>query len=248
MCVNNHSPGTDREQQIGVEGSAGEAFSRRDFLAGCAALSVGGSLQPARFPGDQDDGVVWALISDTHIDSSPDKSVRGSNMTEHLKQVVQEVLACSPDRVLFNGDIANKNGLAGDYESFLRIVKPLSDRNLPLHFTIGNHDRRQAFVDAVTSDFISPVEGRCVSTRLEGGIHWIFLDSRDSSKRLAGVLGAGQLEWLRKELDSRKELPAIVCLHHHPQVIVHRLERRRRFARHPAAAKAGQSGSVRTYA
>ena len=132
------------------------SITRREFLAGAAAAGVASLVEPSRLLAGEERPTIWAFVSDTHISHDPTEKVRGHNMTDNLKRVVEEVLAAKPDRVLFNGDMAYKKGRPEDYEAFLEIIDPLRERKTQLHFTLGNHDRRENFITSIEDSGASP--------------------------------------------------------------------------------------------
>ncbi len=192
-------------------------ISRRKFLAGAAAAGVASLVEPSRLLAGEERPTVWAFVSDTHISHDPPEKVRGHNMADNLKRVVEEVLAAKPDRVLFNGDMAYKKGRPEDYEAFLKIIAPIRERNTPLHFTIGNHDHRGNFITSIEDGGPSPVESKWVTSLVDSGTHWVFLDSLHKLNRPSGRLGPQQLEWLGQLLDGQRDRTTIICLHHNPE-------------------------------
>jgi 3',5'-cyclic AMP phosphodiesterase CpdA len=192
-------------------------LSRREFLGGTAAAGLSILTQDTRSRAQTDGPTTWALLADTHISSDLGESVRGANMAENLKRVVRQVLACSPDRILFNGDMAFKMGLPADYEALLKIIEPLQERKTPVHFTLGNHDHRENFLAAVGRSGRSALDGKSVSAFIDSGMRWVFLDSLHRVNGFSGRLGVQQLGWLEQLLDERKDIATIVCLHHNPE-------------------------------
>src|SRR5688572_26293863 len=96
-------------------------LSRRSFLTQSAATIAG--LSVVRYGwGDEPKANpnFMALLSDTHIPSSPDVMARDVNMTANLRQVVREVaqLETKPAGVIINGDCAYLKGLPADYANF----------------------------------------------------------------------------------------------------------------------------------
>jgi hypothetical protein len=192
-------------------------LTRRSFLAlcvaGCSQIVRTPPLPPRRDPAR---GQTWALVSDTHISAMRDELVRGSCMAENLSRVVAEVVAATPDHVLFNGDVARATGEPGDYAAFLDLISRLSARGTPLHLTLGNHDDRTHFTAALGIGVGSPVAEKAVSRLALGGVEWYFLDSLELVNGVPGRLGDAQRDWLAQQLDS-SAAPAIVCVHHNPE-------------------------------
>jgi len=197
-------------------------LSRRSFLAHSAALAGGlltlrsgfaaePAVNPSRF----------ALLSDTHIPSSPDVSARGVNMTANMRQVVQEVVALptKPAGVIVNGDCAYLKGLPQDYANFAECVTPLREAGLPLHVTMGNHDDRDSLYAAMIAQ---KPENPVVQTKFVTVIesphaNWFLLDSLTEVNVVTGEIGEEQRSWLAKALTQHADKPAIVMAHHTPQ-------------------------------
>jgi 3',5'-cyclic AMP phosphodiesterase CpdA len=195
--------------------------SRRRFLAtglgACAGALAWRDLLGAEREADAD---RWALLADTHVAADRGRVNRGVNMADHLARVVKEVaeLKPRPAGVLLDGDAAYLRGEAGDYRTLGELLKPLSAADLPVHFTLGNHDQRDNFRagllrgaarSALASHQVSVVECKRVN--------WFLLDSLVKTNSTPGELGKEQLDWLAGALDARATRPALVVVHHDPQ-------------------------------
>jgi 3',5'-cyclic AMP phosphodiesterase CpdA len=172
----------------------------------CAAVQAAG-----------DDHV--SLLSDVHVSGSGSGSM-AQRLTLAVRQVVS--LASRPDKVLVAGDCAHLHGKARDYREYVRLLEPLLAAQLPLHMTLGNHDDRENFWDALpagqtkASDTGIERQAAVVPGRLA---NWFLLDSLNKTNRGAGELGRDQLGWLEAALDERTDKPALVMLHHNPDRI-----------------------------
>jgi 3',5'-cyclic AMP phosphodiesterase CpdA len=196
-------------------------MSRRAFVKTLAAAGTGALvLRPARgasaAPMDR-----WALLSDTHIAADPAAIQREVNMADHLRAVLAEVLA--PDRrpagLFINGDLALNSGLAGDYATFKTLLKPVVETGIPVHVTLGNHDDRANVVAAEPAGVKAElVHGHLASVVETPLANWVLLDSLEKVNSTPGLLGPEQLAWLAAALDRRRDKPALVMMHHHPQV------------------------------
>jgi 3',5'-cyclic AMP phosphodiesterase CpdA len=162
-----------------------------------------------------------ALLSDTHIPASPETEARGVNMTANLRQVVKELtdLEAAPAAVLVNGDCAYLKGEPADYRNLAACVAPLAGKGLPLHLTMGNHDDRGPFYEALAAQKPAHplVEAKHVGLVETPHADWFLLDSLREVDVVTGELGEAQLEWLAAALDSRAERPAVIFAHHNPQ-------------------------------
>ena len=202
--------------------------SRRDFLGTSLLAGLGFSLT-RRAAADEANPNRFFLLSDVHIAADP-AATRPSgktqvNMYDHLKQACGEILESGvrPAAVVVNGDCAFMNGLAGDYATFLGLMKPLRDRCLPILVTLGHHDDRTEIWKAIQNDKDagkapgSVVEDRYVSVVESERANWFILDSMEQTNKTPGILGAKQIEWLGNALDIKKDKPALVMVHHNPQ-------------------------------
>lgn len=201
-------------------------LDRRRFLAGTLASAGLAALprplwaEPAVDPG------LWLLWSDTHVAERRDEVHRGVNMAEHLQQAADEVLALGsrPAGLLLDGDCAFHHGRPGDYGTFVELLQPLTAAGIDLHFTLGNHDHRRHFWEALPSergaalsagDAPSEADEKHVALIEGRDVDWILLDSLQATDVTPGRLGERQMRWLVEQLDAGDK-PACVLAHHHP--------------------------------
>ena len=109
---------------------------------------------------DTTDPTRVALLADTHISDDPSRSCPGTkwpgtpvkedenewvNMADSLAQSVREIIALKtrPANLIINGDCALSRGTKGEYQEFLRLIKPIREAGITVHITIGNHDNRE---------------------------------------------------------------------------------------------------------
>jgi 3',5'-cyclic AMP phosphodiesterase CpdA len=197
-----------------------DPVSRRKFLRTSALFSTAPAfLAAADSPGSE---TTWALLSDTHIAADKElKSRQGTNMAENLKRVVAEVLAekDSLSGVIVDGDVAYLDGQAGDYKTLSDLLQPLTEAGLPIHFTLGNHDDRAVFFDALKEKSAnSPVESKHCSVVSTPHANWVLLDTLRFVNKVEGEIGEAQLAWLKSFLDENADKPAIIVGHHYPQI------------------------------
>lgn len=196
-------------------------LTRRSFLAQSAA-AAGLLVYRQGWSADADANPnLFALLSDTHIPEGPDVVVRDTNMTANLQQVVREILTnkVKPSGVIFNGDCAYLKGLPADYANLAGCVAPLSQAGFPLHMTMGNHDDRGPFYEALKQQKPERplLEAKHVTIIESPFANWFLLDSLTQVNVVTGEIGAEQRAWLAKALAARSEKPAIVVAHHTPQ-------------------------------
>lgn len=186
-------------------------------LLGVCVLGYG---VPSGYADDAQSQETWFLLSDTHIAEDPTEIARNVNTTDHLKQVIKEVLEIhTKDKgqgILVDGDMILTKGTLGEYKSYVGLTQPFRDAGIPMYMIMGNHDTRTTFWEVLGD--LAPNRG-LVPDRHVGFItgpvaNWIFLDSLVESNRSIGTLGEDQLEWLDRTLTSLPDKPTIVTEHH----------------------------------
>ncbi|MCA9090382.1 MAG: metallophosphoesterase [Planctomycetaceae bacterium] len=196
-------------------------LSRREFLSRSAAVLASLSIAGRSWGAQSVESSTFALLSDTHIAANPETIARETNMTANLRQVVGEVCALEqkPAGVIVSGDCAYLKGLPDDYANFASIVKPLGERGLPLHLLTGNHDDRGPMAEAlaVQRPEDPQVQSRFVSVIESPHANLFLLDSLFEVDVVTGELGEAQRMWLTRELDARKDKPAVIIGHHNLQ-------------------------------
>jgi 3',5'-cyclic AMP phosphodiesterase CpdA len=120
-----------------------------------------------------------------------------------------------PAAVIVNGDLALNSGTPEDYETFGKLIDP-ARALAPIHLSLGNHDNRVNFWQAFPSDAarMTAVPNKQVTVFSCERANWFLLDSLDVTSHTPGKLGTAQLDWLGRELDARKDKPALVVCHH----------------------------------
>jgi 3',5'-cyclic-AMP phosphodiesterase len=169
------------------------------------------------------DADFWALLSDTHIAANPAHMAHGCNMTDHLKVVTQDLIAqpALPAGVFVTGDCAFDDGETADYGTFSSLLTPLREAGMPVHLTLGNHDNRERFWDALTAERTAhrPLADRQALFLPSTRANWFMLDSLEKTRFTPGLVGAEQLDWLAKALDANDTKPALLMVHHDPGLL-----------------------------
>jgi 3',5'-cyclic-AMP phosphodiesterase len=179
------------------------------------------ALAPRLFAAEKEiDADFWALLSDTHIAADRKSFAHGCNMTDHLEIVTRDLLAQTtlPAGVFVTGDCAYDDGETGDYGNFANLLTPLRAQGMPLHLTLGNHDNRERFWDALTAERTAkrPLEDRQAMMLSSGRVNWFMLDSLERTRYTPGMVGPEQCDWLARALDANATKPALVMVHHNP--------------------------------
>jgi hypothetical protein len=195
-------------------------ISRRHFLTTIAAGSATCLVRDTFGADSACDANRFALLADTHIAGDPKAVARGVNLHDNLQAVVREIMAgeSGPAGVLIGGDLALAKGTSEDYATLLSVLQPLRQRGRPIHLSLGNHDNRERFWQALG-------EAERKSSRLDQKhvlvvpaplVNWFVLDSLDQTDKTPGTLGDEQLKWLGEALDQAADRPAVVMVHHNP--------------------------------
>ncbi|HTN75009.1 MAG TPA: metallophosphoesterase [Pirellulaceae bacterium] len=195
------------------------AIDRRRFLAG----SLAASLVAARLSAAEEtvrNPQRFVLMADTHIPSSAEIAARGVNMHDNLVKVSQAIIADRdrPAGVMLLGDCAYLKGQASDYALLVKLLQPIREAGLPLHVTLGNHDHRDRFWQALPPENGQSkfVDARHLMIVESPRANWFLLDTLDVTDKAPGVIGAEQLAWLVKTLDKHADKPALIAMHHNP--------------------------------
>lgn len=206
-------------------------LSRRRFLAGSVAAglglvsrrAIGASLSYKPVANNTLIGADrLALISDPHINADLACVHHGVCMADNFRQVTNQILALdhAPRHVLINGDLAHLRGRPGDYTAAVNLLTPFRRAGLPIHVAMGNHDSRAQFRAALPTDFASsdlPCDRHVTLLQLPRA-NVLMLDSLRTTNRMRGALGGEQLDWLSTTLDAHPLKPAVVMVHHPPEL------------------------------
>jgi 3',5'-cyclic AMP phosphodiesterase CpdA len=196
-------------------------LSRRHFLRRTVAAAAGLAMAPGLFAAEKPaDENFWALFSDPHIAANRAQVQLKVNMADHLERVVREVTALPmrPSGAFVNGDCAYNSGEKADYATFAELLKPLRAANVPVHLTLGNHDNRERFWDALKTEkaLKRPLADKQTLMLSTPQVNWFVLDSLEQTLSTPGLLGREQLDWLARTLDANADKPALVMVHHNP--------------------------------
>ncbi len=120
------------------------------------------------------------------------------------------------DRVIFAGDLAHY----ADRASYKRLKDLLSELIPPAAIMIGNHDRREVFLD-VFADAATDESGFVQQTIDFADCRAVLLDTLfappyEYPTSHAGHLCDRRLEWLDRQLGGAGERPVLLFMHHPP--------------------------------
>lgn len=159
----------------------------------------------------------FIVLSDIHLVEDGETS-HGLDTHARLAAGIDAINArhSDADFCVLAGDLADR-GFEGATEPYQRLKRLVERLTIPCHFTIGNHDSREAFLAAFGSD-LKAQTGYVDSVVDAKGYRVIVLDSvlaADVAEyHHGGHLAPEQLDWLRARL-AEHDGPVVVVLHHH---------------------------------
>jgi 3',5'-cyclic-AMP phosphodiesterase len=196
-------------------------ITRRKFLARTLTAAAGLALAPRLLAnGKETDPDFLALFSDTHIAADRAHISHGANMADNMTTSTRELMAMrhNPAGVFVTGDCAFDTGTTDDYGTFAQLLTPLREEGMPVHLTLGNHDNRKRFWDALTEEKLAqrPLADKQAMLLQTPRANWFMLDSLEKTNYTPGMLGKEQLDWLAASLDASGDKPALILVHHNP--------------------------------
>lgn len=153
--------------------------------------------------------MLIAQISDLHLGFVPDDP--GEMNARRLNAVLDRLAALpvQPDLLIASGDLTER----GDAASYRRVRDALAACPFPVHYALGNHDRREAF-GAVFPDLALP--GGFLQYEIDcGDLRVLVLDTLEVGRH-GGAFCAVRACWLAERLDEAPDRPTILVLHHPP--------------------------------
>jgi Icc protein len=171
------------------------------------------------------ESLTFVHFSDTHIVRAGVR-LREVDTIATLTQVVEIVnrLTPRPAFVVVGGDLVSPDVdpevkaktralTVRDYEASYEIFHSIVSRlTVPVHYVMGNHDRRVPFRRVIFKD-PQPTD-RPHYYAFAAGEHRVCILDSLQPKRDGGYVGHEQLAWLRKQLYQHAESPTLLVVHH----------------------------------
>lgn len=126
----------------------------------------------------------------------------------HLHQLDRQ-----PDLVVISGDLVDE-GQRAEYEMAAELLGTL---RLPFVVLPGNHDQRDAFLQAFPGHGYLPRSGPLHYCLDDHAVRIVALDSCPPGQHHGHIDSAG-LQWLQHTLAANRDKPTLVLLHHPPFV------------------------------
>ncbi|MCG6113943.1 MAG: phosphodiesterase [Mesorhizobium sp.] len=159
--------------------------------------------------------MLIAQISDAHVGVPGTLFYDRYDTAAALTRAVDALnrLDPRPDVVLFTGDLGDK----GTPQEYVRIRELLSVLEIPLFVIPGNHDKRDAMLEAFADVAYLPRGSAFFHYAVEDyPIRLVGLDTVAPQEFGAGELCAERLAWLDETLAAAPDRPTIIFMHHPP--------------------------------
>ena len=156
------------------------------------------------------------FLSDPHL-CTPGKTIIGLDPTARTKAVLEAAIAdhADADAMILLGDLAH-HGAVEAYQTLQTLLAHVPMSVVPM---MGNHDRRDAFLQVFT-DVPQSAEGHIQHVLDIGNTRIITLDSLDGppydDTHHSGKLCPARMAFLEDALGTRDGRQALVCIHHPP--------------------------------
>lgn len=163
-------------------------------------------------PGEAD-LLTIAQISDLHVTTDKDPLNRQRNETR-LRQVLDTILQLRPRPVaiIASGDLVDR----GEIAEYAELRRLLGDFEIPIHYGLGNHDNRAAFLEAFEGAGPGADPDGFVQYVVDfGPLRMVMVDTLDQG-RDGGAFCERRAAWLAATLDQAPDQPTIIALHHPP--------------------------------
>ena len=154
------------------------------------------------------------IFTDVHI-VPEGETIIGIDPAERFAQGLAHAMTHHADaaRVIITGDLTH-HGTPGEY---MRLRKCLTACPLPVHMTLGNHDRRAGFY-AVFPNAVQTATGHAQEVIDQDDTRLILLDTlNEEAKDLhSGLLCQDRLDWMDQAISEAGGRRVILFLHHPP--------------------------------
>lgn len=159
--------------------------------------------------------LTFVHLTDLHISDPALQDDRlYSDTATTLRTILAEVkrIEPKPSFIVASGDLTN-HGDDASY-AYLKAILTEAALDIPVLFTLGNHDKRPGFYATMLGQSDDPMKPYDHSVVIDG-IHVVLVDTSTPYK-IGGYFEPGQLDWLAAELDREPALPKLIVMHHAP--------------------------------
>ncbi len=154
-----------------------------------------------------------AQITDLHVTTGQDPLNQLRN-EQRLRQVLRTIheLRPRPTAIIASGDLVDH----GDPAEYAELKRILGDSQIPIYYAVGNHDRRQPFLDAFGGEYAPTDANGFVQYAVDfDGLRMVVCDTLEEGRDRSGFTPE-RAAWLAQTLDAQPDTPTIVVMHHPP--------------------------------
>ena len=156
--------------------------------------------------------MLIAQMTDIHIGFAPHERPEELNRVR-FRATLQRVIDSPnrPDMLVLSGDITDN----GDLDSFEKTAELLAECPFPVWPMVGNHDTREALVEAFPQ--VSLDGGFLHYVIEEERLRIVMLDTLQNGRH-GGAFCEARAAWLSAQLDAAPRTPTVIFMHHPPVV------------------------------
>jgi Icc protein len=154
-----------------------------------------------------------AQITDLHVTTGQDPLNQLRN-EQRLRQVLRSIheLQPRPVAIIASGDLVDH----GDPAEYAELKRILADCQIPIYYAVGNHDRRQPFLDALGGSQAPTDRNGYIQYTVDfEGLRMVVCDTLEEGRDRSGF-SSERAQWLAETLDAAPDTPTIVVMHHPP--------------------------------
>ncbi len=180
----------------------------------------------------------FIVMSDIHLSCETDGPI---DAVARARAAMASVATDHADAafIVLAGDLVD----TGSVEEYALLKDVTDAAPLPVHFVLGNHDDRPAFLEVFGAGAACDT-GHVQSLLRQDGHAVILLDSHEPG-RLGGALYGERLNWLDRALAEVADMPVIVIVHHPPYRLMSTVDRIGLDDAGPLMARLAAHGQVR---
>lgn len=157
--------------------------------------------------------MIIAQMTDIHIGFDPEARPEELNR-QRFRATLDRLLKqpSVPDMLVCSGDITDR----GDANSFAKTADLLAGLPFPVHVMVGNHDSREGLLAAFPATLRGD-DGFIHAAFEQDGLLVVLLDTLEPGRH-GGAFCTARRDWLRDVLETNRNMPTVVFMHHPPVV------------------------------
>ena len=156
--------------------------------------------------------MLIAQMTDIHIGFAPDERPEEYNRVRFRATLKRVIESPNPlDMLIISGDITDN----GDLDSFEKTAALLNECPFPVWPMVGNHDTREALVEAFPQVQLN--DGFLHYVLEQDGLRILLLDTLENGRH-GGAFCERRQAWLEARLNEAPNTPTLIFMHHPPVV------------------------------